>query len=84
VKSKCVEDGRWYDSDDTLERMNTWLENPLIIKQVIQPLAREHNTTAPHTYVCPTCFTKAVERVLNDNSRGRDILTEDELRYVEG
>jgi hypothetical protein len=84
VKQKCEVDGRWFEPSSTLDRMNTWLENPLIIKQVIQPLAKEYSTTRPDQHICPDCFQKLVDRVMAENSRSRDVLSEDELRYVEG
>lgn len=83
MRTKCQFDARWFDSDQALDRMNTWLENPLIIKKVVQPLAREVKSPYIHLHCCPDCFQKRVDQVMRENSRQRDILSDDELRYVE-
>jgi len=81
VWSKCKLDARTFNPQETAELLGHWADNPLIIRQVIQPLAKELQTTHIWEKICPECAHRRIDRVLEDNSNQRNELSDDQIFY---
>jgi len=65
VKVKCDRDGRIYEPDESLERLASYADDPLIVSEVIRPLAQEYGVQ-PHFHICPACVQDAVDRARDE------------------
>jgi len=70
-----------FQPEDTLSVATSYTENPLVIKEVLQVLAKRWNDPRIHNHICPDCLVTEVLECIGRNSRQRSELTDDEEHY---
>lgn len=81
TQAKCKMDARIYQPEWTLDVATSYTENPLVIKEVLQVLAKRWSDPKIHNHICPDCLVTEIQECIDRNSNQRSELTDDQLHY---
>jgi len=79
--AKCKSCARAYQPSRTLDVATSYTENPLVIKEVLQAIAKREGNPRLHTYMCPDCLITEITECIDRNSSQKSELSDDELFY---